>query len=176
MDIGSGTARRRSAAAAIVLGPTAVGLGLAAHVASGGAAPPVAVVLALTALVSLPGSAAARLPLPPWALGVGSGILQQALHLVFSALAGANAPLFPSAGHVHDHSAPLPTIPGSAETVYAPQDFHLMIVVHIAAALVTAALVTYALRTADRKPTPSKSEIPSPGTGQPTPPVSLHSC
>jgi hypothetical protein len=151
VDIGSGTARRRSAAAALVVGPAAVGLGLVAHVASGGAVPPIAVVLALTALISLLGSLAARLPLPPWALAIASGVLQQALHLGFVALAGANAPLFPSAGHVHDHAAPLPAIAGSAQTASAPEDLHLMVVAHIAAALVTALFIVYALRATERK-------------------------
>lgn len=151
VDIASDIARRRSAAAALVTGPAAVGLGLVAHVASGGATPPLAVVLALTVLVSLLGSAVARLSPPPWVLAIGSGVLQQALHLMFAALAGANASFFPSAGHMHDHSAPPSTIPGGPQTTAVLEDLHLMVVAHIAAALVTALLLAYALRAAERK-------------------------
>lgn len=136
-------ARHRSAAAALVVGPAAVGLGLAAHLLSGGAAPPDAVLAALTALVSLIAAAAAQAQLPSWAIAVGSGAVQQALHLLFTALAGPNAPLFPSAGHVHHHAgAP---ILGPAVSPLAI-DLHLLVVAHVAAALLTAWLAIAANR------------------------------
>ncbi|MDQ0261404.1 hypothetical protein [Sinomonas atrocyanea] len=99
-------ARRRTAAAALTVGPAAVGLGLAAHIVSGGAPPPVTVLMALTAVTSLLAAAVAHLQLPSWAIGIGSGALQQVLHLLFTALAGPNAPLLPAAGHVHSHGLP----------------------------------------------------------------------
>ncbi|MDQ4500762.1 hypothetical protein [Sinomonas sp. ASV322] len=137
--------------------------------ASGGAAPPVTVAVALTALVSLVAAAVARLPLPSWALGVGSGALQQVLHLGFTLLAGANAPLFPSAGHVHNQTVSPPA--GTAAA--APEDLHLMVVAHVAAALVTALLVAWALRSAERRKVSAApvSEIVTPGGGQRAPRV-----
>ena len=147
MMIVSSQLRRRSGAAALAAGPTAVVLGLAAHIASGGAAPPAAVVLAVVALVSLAAAAAARLRLPGWALGVGSAVVQQLLHLVFTALAGANAPLFPSSGH-HHGSAPGPS--SGATQAAGQMDIHLLVVAHVAAALITALAVMWALALAER--------------------------
>ncbi|WP_422933131.1 hypothetical protein [Sinomonas sp. P47F7] len=143
----SSRSRRRSAAAALTAGPAAVVLGLAAHIASGGAAPPTAVVLALVAFVSLGAAVAARLPLPAWGIGIASALVQQILHVVFTALAGANAPLFPAAGHHHGGS----TAPSSASAPAASEtDVHLLVVAHVAAALLTALVVLWALASAER--------------------------
>jgi hypothetical protein len=143
-------ARRKAAAAALSVGPAAVGLGLAAHVVSGGTAPPVTVLVALTAITSLLAAAAAHLQLPPWAIGCGSGALQQALHLLFTALTGATAPLLPSVGHVHGHG---PSAPGSGVLTAgsgAAVDLHLVVVAHLAAALLTVGVALAANRLPDR--------------------------
>jgi hypothetical protein len=146
MDTESRRGRRRSAAAALVGGPAAVGLGLVAHVVSGGAAPPTVVVAALVVLVSLLASVAARAPLAPWMVAIASGALQQALHHAFTALAGPNGPLFPATGHAH-HGATSPAAPAGA-LQGAPVDFHLLVVAHIAAALLTVLALTAATRLA----------------------------
>ena len=130
---------------ALILGPAAVGLGLAAHVVSGGAAPPFSVLVALTAVASLLATAAVRAGLPPWALGVGSGLLQQALHLLFTALAGPDGPLFPSAGHAH-HGSPVSVPSLGAGGASLSVDPHLLVVTHLAAALLTALLAIAATR------------------------------
>lgn len=143
-------ARKRAAAAALSVGPAAVGLGLGAHMVAGGAAPPVTVVLALTVMVSLLAAAAGRVQLPPWAVGIGSGALQQVLHLLFTALAGPNAPLLPSTGHVHAHGVPSSasvSAPGGSALAFDP---HLLIVAHMAAALLTVLVALAANRLAER--------------------------
>ncbi|MGT2464272.1 hypothetical protein [Sinomonas atrocyanea] len=140
-------ARRRAAAAALSVGPAAVGLGLAAHLAAGGAAPPATVLLALTAVASLLAAAtAARVQLPPWAIGLGSGALQQVLHLLFTALAGPNAPLLPATGHVHSHGLHSPGPVSAAGGSAAAFDPHLLVVAHVAAALLTVLAVLAANR------------------------------
>ncbi|WP_188781762.1 hypothetical protein [Sinomonas atrocyanea] len=145
MDRTSRLGRRRSAAWALVGGPAAVGLGLVAHLISGGAALPVEVLAALVVLVSLLASAVARAPLAPWMLALGSGALQQALHLAFTALAGPDGPLFPAAGHAHHGT--VSTAPAGAVQA-APLDFHLLVVAHIAAALLTVLALAAAARAA----------------------------
>jgi hypothetical protein len=125
-------------------GPAAVGLGLVAHLVSGGAAPPAGVLAALAVLVSLLAAAAARAPLAPWMLALGSGALQQVLHLAFTALAGPNGPLFPAAGHAHHGAVSTAASPGPG----VPLDFHLLVVAHIAAALLTVLALTAATRAA----------------------------
>lgn len=149
VEFSSLPARRASAAAALVGGPAAVGLGLVAHVLSGGAPPPAAVLVALTTFASLFAAAGARARPAPWAIAIGSAAVQQVLHLLLTALAGPNAPIFPSAGHVHGHLPQLPAAQLSAGQL--PIDFHLLIVGHIAAALGTALLITAALRFAAQR-------------------------
>lgn len=143
--------RRRAAAAALTVGPAAVGVGLAAHVVAGGAAPPVTVLGALTAVASLLAAAAAHLQLRPWAIGIGSGALQQALHLLFTALAGPNAPLLPAAGHAHSYGVPSPGPGAVAAASGAALDLHLLVVAHIAAALLTVLVALAADRLSDRR-------------------------
>lgn len=135
----------------MVAGPSSVALGLAAHLVSGGAAPPAAVLVAITASVSLLAAAASRIALPAWALGLGAGAVQQVLHLLFTALAGPNAPLFRVTGHVHG-GAGLP--PALGPSTVPALDLHLAVVVHVAAALLSALLTLAALRAADRGPHP----------------------
>lgn len=144
------------------MGPLAVGLGLAAHLVSGGASPPAVVVVALAASVSLLAAAAARVSLAPWVLGVSSGLVQQALHLAFTALAGANAPLFHPSGHVHGAASG----PELGSSVSAPVDLHLLVVVHVAAALVTAVATSAALRAAGR-PRRARGQRRAPSTPSP---------
>lgn len=127
-----------------------------AHLLSGGAAPPAGVLAALTVLVSLLASAVARAPLAPWMLALGSGALQQVLHVAFTALAGPDGPLFPAAGHAHHGTAPVPAPAGAVQAV--PLDFHLLVVAHIAAALLTVLALIGASRAA--------ASLPAPGSPQ----------
>ncbi|MDP9884362.1 hypothetical protein J2W21_001872 [Sinomonas atrocyanea] len=148
MDRESRLGRRRSAAAALAGGPVAVGLGLVAHLVSGGAAPPAGVLAALAVLVSLLAAAAARAPLAPWMLALGSGALQQVLHLAFTALAGPSGPLFPAAGHAHHGAVSTAAAAAATPGPGVPLDFHLLVVAHIAAALLTVLALTAATRVA----------------------------
>lgn len=150
MEPESPLARRRAAAAALMTGPAAVGLSLAAHLVSGGAAPPGPVLAALTVFASLLAAATALVRLPAWAIGIGSGAIQQALHLLFTALTGPNAPLFPSLGHVHGKPAVLPALGQAGPS--SPADLHLMVVAHVVAALLTVLVAFAANRISERQP------------------------
>lgn len=143
-------ARRRAAAAALTVGPAAVGLALAAHLVSGGAAPPATILLALAVVVSLLAAAAARLQPPSWIIGIGSGALQQVLHLLFTALAGPNAPLLRSTGHVHSHGPPSSGPASAAASSPVAFDPHLLVVAHVAAALLTVLVALAVNRLAER--------------------------
>jgi hypothetical protein len=138
------SSRRRTAAAALAAGPSAVGLGLLAHLLGGGTAPPVTVVLALTALVSLLAAGLTRLRLPSWVVGVASGLVQQVLHLLLTALAGAGGPLISVPGHVHQ--APAPQFEPAPTQQFAQADLHVMVVTHLGAAVAAALIVAAALR------------------------------
>ena len=80
------------------VGPVSVGLGLAAHLLSGGGSPPVPVLVALMALLSMCASLAARVRIPSWLLLVLCGLAQQMLHLAFDRFAGTFSGTVP-AGH-----------------------------------------------------------------------------
>lgn len=142
--------RRRTAAVALTAGPTAVGLGLVAHILGGGIAPPATVILALIALVSLLAASLSRLRLPSWTVGVASGVVQQALHLLLTALAGLDGPLFPAAAHVHGVSSPQIQTTGAQQ--FAPVDLHVLVVTHMGAAVASAVLVMLAVRWAAKPP------------------------
>lgn len=128
----------RSASPAWIAGPASTGLGLAAHLAGGGQAPGVLIVIALAALLGMTAAMAARLPLPAWAVLAAAGLAQQLLHLAFAAFSTASGFALPGHGH---GEAPAPELPATP-TSGAPHSLHLMLHLHVAAALVVTAAVT----------------------------------
>lgn len=119
-------------------GPVSVGLGAVAHLVSGGPVPAVTVLLALTALVSMAATLASRFMMPSWLLLTLSGLLQQLLHLSFELLAGVPG----SGSSTHAHSivwAPPPSdgLSAAADNGYAAHMMEVMLVTHVAAALLT---------------------------------------
>ncbi|WP_201291334.1 hypothetical protein [Arthrobacter zhaoguopingii] len=114
-------------------GPMAVAAGLAAHVASGGLMPALALLLTLTALLGLAASMLARLRLPGWSILVLCGLVQQLLHFAFSAFVGGTADVVPA----HGHGAAGVSGPSTASAVPG-QDLHSMLYAHAAAALLSA--------------------------------------
>jgi hypothetical protein len=128
--------------AAWEVGPVSVGLGLAAHLLSGGGSPPVPVLVALMALLSMCASLAARVRIPSWLLLVLCALAQQVLHLVFDRFAGTFSDTLP-AGHQH---AAAGWQPGQLTAVLSGVPGHghgqeLLLDTHVAAALLTALLV-----------------------------------
>lgn len=127
--------------AAWEVGPVSVGLGLAAHLLSGGGAPPVPVLVALMALLSMCASLAARARLPGWLLVVLCGLVQQVLHLAFDQFTGTFSGTLPPG-----HHATAAWQPGQLTAVLSGVPGHghgqeLMLDTHVAAALLTALLV-----------------------------------
>lgn len=122
------------------VGPVAVGLGLLAHLVSGGVSPGVPVLIALTALLSMCASLLARFSLPGWLLVVLCGVAQQVLHLAFERLSGILPGVVPAE---HQHVATgLQPVPLTAAPVTASgHSPDLMLDTHVAAALLTALLV-----------------------------------
>jgi hypothetical protein len=131
-----------------LLGPVATGLGLGAHLASGGALPWVPALLAVAALLSMCASLLSRLRLPVWALLLLSGIAQQLLHLAFVMFSGIAVG---AASQSHSHVLLPPAAPGAAtEPAAHLQD--LMLVTHVAAALLTALVMAKAGHRFPRRP------------------------
>jgi len=119
-------------------GPLATALGLAAHVAGGGQAPAVVIILALAALLGLGAVLVERLAppqLPGWAILAASAVGQQLLHLAFAAFSTATAVSLPGHDHGAGSSPDVPSSPGIA----AAHSLHLMLYLHAAAALTAAA-------------------------------------
>ena len=137
----SAVPRTRGSALTSLAGPLATALGLAAHVAGGGAAPAVVIIVALAALLGLGAVLLERLAppqLPGWAVLAASAVAQQLLHLAFSAFSTASAVPLPG----HDHGAgSAPDVPSSAAAAPAAHSLHLMLYLHAAAALGAAAVV-----------------------------------
>ncbi len=134
----TGTPQRRPRVLlAWLSGPLAVAAGLAAHVASGGQMPALALLLTLAALFGLAASMLARLRLPGWLILVLSGLTQQLLHFAFSAFVGGAADVVPTHGH---GAAAGPAGPSTASSVPG-QDLHAMLYAHTAAALLAALIV-----------------------------------
>ena len=124
------------------VGPVSVGLGLAAHLLSGGGSPPVSVLVALMALLSMCASLAALVRIPSWLLLVLCGLAQQVLHLAFDLFAGTFSGTLP-AGHPHAAAGRQPeqlTAVLSGATGHGHGQ-ELMLDTHVAAALLTALLV-----------------------------------
>jgi hypothetical protein len=126
-------------------GPVSTGLGLAAHLAAGGQAPGIPIVVALAALLGMVAAMAGRRRLPGWAVLVAAGVAQQLLHLAFAAFSTASGFALP--GHHGVTSIPegpgVPTSGGPApDATGATHSLHLMLHLHAAAALIAAAVVT----------------------------------
>lgn len=131
-----------------LLGPVATGLGLLAHLLSGGALPWPPVLLALAALLSMCASLVSRLRLPAWALLLLCGLAQQVLHPAFVLFSGVPAgPQSPP----HAHVLLLPPLPGTAAEP-AGHLQELMLVTHVAAALLTALVMAGASGRFPRRP------------------------
>ncbi|TQJ58743.1 hypothetical protein FBY30_0978 [Arthrobacter sp. SLBN-83] len=133
--------RTRGSALTCLAGPLATALGLAGHVAGGGASPAVVIVVALAALLGLGAVLLERLAppqLPGWAVLAASAVAQQLLHLAFSAFSTASAVPLPG----HDHGAgSAPGVPSSSAAAPAVHSLHLMLYLHAGAALGAAAVV-----------------------------------
>lgn len=135
--------RRRPRFPGWEVGPVAVGLGLVAHLVSGGVSPGVPVLIALTALLSMCASLLARINLPSWLLVFLCGVAQQVLHLAFGRLSGAFSVVAP-AQHQHAGSGWQPGQLAVTPSVAAGHSPDLMLDTHVAAALLTALLVSRA--------------------------------
>jgi hypothetical protein len=126
-------------------GPVSTGLGLAAHLAAGGQAPGIPIVVALAALLGMVAAMAGRHRLPGWAVLVAAGVAQQLLHLAFAAFSTASGFTLPghhgAASIPEDPGVPAASVPAPAETG-ATHSLHLMLHLHAAAALTAAAAVT----------------------------------
>ncbi|MCZ9880287.1 hypothetical protein [Arthrobacter sp. B2a2-09] len=125
------------------VGPVAVGLGLVAHLVSGGVSPGVPLLFALTALLSMCASLLARINLPNWLLLVLCGVAQQVLHLAFDRLSGSFSVVAP-AQHQHGASGLQAGQLAATPFVASGHSPDLMLDMHVAAALLTALLVARA--------------------------------
>lgn len=134
---------RRSRFPGWEVGPVAVGLGLVAHLVSGGASPGVPMLMALTALLSMCASLVARVNFPNWLLLVLCGVSQQLLHLAFDRLSGTFSGVVPAQ---HEHAAAGLQVGqlSAAPFVASGHSPDLMLDTHVAAALLTALLVARA--------------------------------
>ena len=134
------TPRGHTGVPAWLAGILATGLGLAAHLGGGGGSPAVPIVVALAALLGLAAVLLERMAparLPGWAVLVASAVAQQLLHLAFSAFSAAGAVPLPD--HLHG-GLPAPDVP-SSPIAPASHSLHLMLYLHAAAALLSAAVV-----------------------------------
>ncbi|TLM88032.1 hypothetical protein [Pseudarthrobacter sp. NamE5] len=131
----------RSLSPVWLAGPVSTGLGLAAHLAAGGQAPAVLIVVALAALLGMGASMLGTRRLPAWGVLLTAALAQQLLHLAFAAFSTAGG--FSLAGHGHGETAlqeasnPAGPAPDSSS-----HDLHLMLHLHVGAALVVMVLVT----------------------------------
>ena len=130
----------RAGSLAWLAGPLSTGLGLAAHVMAGGPAPNPMIVGALAALLGMAAAILGRFPIPGWALLLLCGVAQQLLHVGFAAFSGGSGSGLPGHGHGGIALEPQP-----AGEVAAPAGYslHLMLHVHMAAALAACAAITY---------------------------------
>jgi len=135
--------RRRSRFPGWEVGPVAVGLGLLAHLVSGGASPGVPVLVALTVLLSMCASLVARVNSPNWLLLVLCGVSQQVLHLAFEQFSVTFSNVVP-AQHQHAAAVWQPGQLTAAPFVTSGHTSDLMLDTHVAAALLTALLVAKA--------------------------------
>jgi hypothetical protein len=140
--------KERTGSGAWLAGPLSTGLGLAAHLAAGGPAPSLMIVAALAALLGMAAAMIGRYSLPGWAVLLACGLAQQLLHLGFAVFSGGSGEGL--AGHGHGGSArnvvqdpgqgPPPAGRAASPAGYSP---HLMLHVHMAAALAAYAVINY---------------------------------
>lgn len=123
-----------------ILGPVATVLGLAAHVLGGGAAPAPLIVIALAALLGMAAAMGRPGRLPGWGVLLASGAVQQFLHLAFAAFSVSTGIELPGTGLPgHGHGQPATPAPGTnSGQAVGHQDLHLLLYLHVAAALLTA--------------------------------------
>ena len=137
----------RTGTVAWLAGPLSTGFGLAAHLAAGGPAPSLIILAALAALLGMAAAMIGRFSVPGWAVLLGCAVAQQLLHLGFAAFSGGSGEGMPSHGHGGSgQEVPYPAQdrPSGAEAApppgYSP---HLMLHAHMAAALLTYAVMYY---------------------------------
>jgi hypothetical protein len=131
--------RAQFAVAGWVFGSVSVALGLVIHAVTGHPVPAVPIVVAIAALLSLAGAAAARMGVPSWALLVLAGVGQQAIHWAFAFFSNPLAVALP-AGHGHG-SAEQFTGPGLLLAGVPTQPLHVLLYAHVAAALLVFVLI-----------------------------------
>jgi hypothetical protein len=142
----------RYAVAGWLFGSVSVFLGLIIHAGTGHPVPAVLIVVATAALLSLAGAVVARIGVPTWAVLVLAGVGQQTVHWAFAFFAN---PLAATLGGGHGHvSAAQFTGPGLLLAGVPSQPLHVLLHVHIAAALLTFVLVQ---RLTTTRPKPSSA-------------------
>ena len=141
-----------------LFGSVTVVLGLIIHAGTGHPVPAVPIVVATAALLSLAGAAVARIGVPHWALLVLAGAGQQVVHWAFAFFAN---PLATTLGGGHGHaSAAQFTGPGLLLAGVPSQPLHVLLHVHIAAALLAFVLVQRLTRLAPKQSGPGAAAYP----------------
>jgi len=141
--------KERTGSAAWLAGPVSIGLGLAAHLAAGGPAPSLMILAALAALFGMAAAMIGRYSLPGWAVLLAFGLAQQLLHLAFAAFSGGSGGSGEGlSGHGHggsvQNAGPAQDPPPSGEAAsLTGHSLHLMLHVHMAAALAAYAIISY---------------------------------
>jgi hypothetical protein len=135
----------RASSLAWLAGPLSTALGLAAHVAAGGPAPNIMILGALAALFGMAAAILGRFALPGWALLLLCGVAQQLLHLGFAGFSGGAGSGLSEHGHGGVIQEPRPAGEAAAP---AGHSLHLMLYLHMAAALASNAAILYRPRIA----------------------------
>lgn len=130
----------RAGSLAWLAGPLSTGLGLVAHLVGGGPAPGLMILGALAALLGMGAAILGRFRLPGWALLLLCGVAQQLLHWGFAIFSGGAASGLSEHGHGSARQEPSPAGEAAAPAGYS---LHLMLYLHMAAALASNALITY---------------------------------
>jgi hypothetical protein len=140
--------KERTGSRAWLAGPLSTGLGLAAHLAAGGPAPSLMILAALAALLGMAAAMLGRFSLPGWAVLLGCALAQQLLHLGFAVFSGGSGEGI--TGHGHGGSAPgvvqdaaQDPPPDGGAAAPAGYSLHLMLHLHMAAALAAYAVINY---------------------------------
>ncbi|RJT77265.1 hypothetical protein D6T63_15095 [Arthrobacter cheniae] len=124
-----GRSRRILSSAAV--GLASLGLGLAAHVVSGGDLPDTPILFGLAALAVLAATLVSHGRLPGWAVMLVLGVAQQVLHWLLGGLADAPSSTVPGADGHHGGDVPIGT---AAPRGHSPE-LMLMLHAHLAVAL-----------------------------------------
>ncbi|TLM75497.1 hypothetical protein [Pseudarthrobacter sp. NamB4] len=130
----------RSLSPVWLAGPVSAGLGLVAHLAAGGRAPAVLIVVALAALLGMGASMLGKRRLPAWGVLLTAALAQQLLHLAFAAFSTASGFSLPGHGHGETALQEASTQAGPGPDARS-HDLHLMLHLHAGAALVVMVLV-----------------------------------